>query len=205
MPVHRGSGVNRFACFADAIVQIKWTLSAFQHVCHARLTTRACDTPVAVSIGINSLPNESEKRFMNSEQKDFLSGNRCAQSRAAELAAERDGHLPVWVRAPKCGHEFYSGCSRAKLYEWAAKGFIRSVSIREPGQIKGVRLFHLASILAFIERCEAGGFVLQASQLTDQNLSSSGGHAPALKFRFIAENSPPAAPTRQPDAPESGD
>jgi hypothetical protein len=82
-------------------------------------------------------------------------GNRSTQSRAAQLASERDGNLPVWVRAPKRGHEFYSGCSRAKLYEWAAKGFIRSVSIREPGRIKGVRLFHLASILAFIERCEA--------------------------------------------------
>jgi hypothetical protein len=34
------------------------------------------------------------------------------------------------------------------------KGFIRSVSIREPGKINGVRLFHLASILNFIERCE---------------------------------------------------
>jgi hypothetical protein len=34
------------------------------------------------------------------------------------------------------------------------KSFIRSVSIREPGRIKGVRLFHLDSILAFIERCE---------------------------------------------------
>ncbi|MGH7950641.1 MAG: hypothetical protein ACREFE_01795 [Limisphaerales bacterium] len=75
--------------------------------------------------------------------------------RAAQLAAERDDNLPVWIRAPKCGHEFYSGCSRAKLYEWAGKGFIRSVSIREPGQIKGVRLFHLASILGFIERCES--------------------------------------------------
>jgi hypothetical protein len=82
-------------------------------------------------------------------------GNRSAQSRAAQLASERDGNLPVWVRAPKRGHEFYSGCSRPKLYEWAVKGFIRSVSIREPGRIKGVRLFHLASILAFIERCEA--------------------------------------------------
>jgi hypothetical protein len=81
--------------------------------------------------------------------------NRSAPSRAAELASERDGNLPVWVRAPKRGHEFYSGCSRPKLYEWAAKGFIRSVSIREPGRIKGVRLFHLASIFAFIERCEA--------------------------------------------------
>ena len=74
--------------------------------------------------------------------------------RAAQLAAERDGNLPVWVRAPKYGHEFFSGCSRAKLYEWAAKGYIRSVSIREPGRIKGVRLFHLASVLNFIERCE---------------------------------------------------
>ena len=68
--------------------------------------------------------------------------------------AEREGALPVWVRAPKLGHEFFSGCSRPKLYEWAGKNYIRSVSIREPGRIKGVRLFHLASILAFIERCE---------------------------------------------------
>ena len=68
--------------------------------------------------------------------------------------AEREGTLPVWVRAPKRGHEFYSGCSRPKLYDWAGKNYIRSVSIREPGRIKGVRLFHLASILAFIERCE---------------------------------------------------
>lgn len=74
--------------------------------------------------------------------------------RAAQFIAERDGNLPVWVRAPKFGYEHYSGCSRAKLYEWAAKRFIRSVSIREPGRTKGVRLFHLASILAFIERCE---------------------------------------------------
>ena len=79
---------------------------------------------------------------------------RSTLSNAAQFVAERDGDLPVWVRAPKRGHEYYSGCSRAKLYEWATKRFIRSVSIREPGRIKGVRLFHLASILAFIERCE---------------------------------------------------
>jgi hypothetical protein len=77
-----------------------------------------------------------------------------AQSRAAQFISDREGNLPVWVRAPKLGREFYSGCTRPKLYEWAAKGFIRSVSIREPGRIKGVRLFHLASILAFIEQCE---------------------------------------------------
>jgi hypothetical protein len=75
--------------------------------------------------------------------------------RAAELLADRQGQLPVWIRAPKSGTEFYSGFSRSKLYEGANKGYIRSVSIREPGQVKGTRLFHLASILDWVERCEA--------------------------------------------------
>jgi len=81
-------------------------------------------------------------------------GSRSLAPSASQIMGDRDGALPVWVRAPKRGHEFYSGCTRPKLYEWAGKGFIRSVSIREPGKIKGVRLFHLASILGFIERCE---------------------------------------------------
>ena len=97
--------------------------------------------------------NASPKLPMSADSLD--SGSRSASHRAARFMADRDGDLPVWIRAPKRGHEFYSGCSRAKLYEWAAKNFIRSVSIREPGRIKGVRLFHLASILAFIEQCEA--------------------------------------------------
>lgn len=75
---------------------------------------------------------------------------------AAELQAERDGLRPVWVRAPRnAAQEFYTGQSRAMLYRWASEGKIRSVSIREPGQVKGVRLFHLGSILEFIVRCEA--------------------------------------------------
>jgi hypothetical protein len=70
---------------------------------------------------------------------------------AAQLLVERQGPRPVWVRGPARGLEFYSSCSRAKLYQWAAEGKIRSVSIREPGRIRGKRLFHLESILAFIE------------------------------------------------------
>ncbi|PAW89512.1 MAG: hypothetical protein B9S33_02670 [Pedosphaera sp. Tous-C6FEB] len=73
---------------------------------------------------------------------------------AAELQAERDGKLPVWIRSPKSGPEHYCGFSRAKLYELAGDGKIRSVSIRQPGQVKGVRLFHLGSILDFVARCE---------------------------------------------------
>jgi hypothetical protein len=76
-------------------------------------------------------------------------------ARLEAFLAERQEGLPVWVRSPKSGTEHYTGFSRAKLYEGAAKGHFRSVSIREPGQIKGTRLFHLASILAFIERSEA--------------------------------------------------
>jgi hypothetical protein len=77
------------------------------------------------------------------------------EDRLAALLAERDRGLPVWIRSPKSGAEHYSGFSRAKLYALAAEGVIRSTSIREPGQLKGTRLFNLASILAFIERSEA--------------------------------------------------
>ena len=71
------------------------------------------------------------------------SGRSRLAAQAADLLADRQGPLPVWVRAPKRGPEFYTGCTRPKLYEWAAQGYIRSTSIREPGQVKGVRLFHL--------------------------------------------------------------
>ena len=75
-------------------------------------------------------------------------------AKARELLQDQAKGLPVWIRPPKTGVEFYSGFSRAKLYEGAGKGHFRSVSIRQPGQVKGTRLFHLASILAFIEKCE---------------------------------------------------
>ena len=92
---------------------------------------------------------------MTTDREAKRNDKRSLSASVEEILTDRQRDLPVWVRAPKRGYEFYSGCSRAKLYEWAGKGFIRSVSIREPGKIKGVRLFHLASILAFIERCES--------------------------------------------------
>jgi hypothetical protein len=63
--------------------------------------------------------------------------------------------LPLWIRAPKKGPEHWTGFSRSKLYELAKDGKIRSVSIREPGQEKGTRLFELKSILAFIDSQDA--------------------------------------------------
>lgn len=73
---------------------------------------------------------------------------------ASQLLKDREGGFPVWIRSPKSGPEHYTGFSRSKLYELAGNRLIRSVSIRQPGQTKGVRLFHLASILEFVERCE---------------------------------------------------
>lgn len=75
-------------------------------------------------------------------------------AKARELLNDQSNGLPVWIRSPKQGVEFYTGFSRAKLYELAGKGAIRSVSIREKNAIKGTRLFNLASIFAHIEKCE---------------------------------------------------
>jgi len=77
-----------------------------------------------------------------------------ACTRTQELQSERQGSLPVWIRSPKKGTEHYSGLSRAKLYELAGAGKIRSVSLRSPGQIKGTRLFLLSSIFEYFEKCE---------------------------------------------------
>ena len=74
-----------------------------------------------------------------------------AKERAKELLNQREGRLPVYVRAPGIGTEHYTGLSRGKLYELAGKGKIRSASLREPGQANGTRLFHLGSILAYVE------------------------------------------------------
>ena len=70
------------------------------------------------------------------------------------LLKDRDGGIPIWIRSPKGRLEHYTGLSRAKLYELAGEGLIRSVSLRKPGQVKGTRLFNLQSILRYIEEQE---------------------------------------------------
>ena len=60
--------------------------------------------------------------------------------------------LPIWVRAPKTGDlEYFTGLSRAKLYELEREGKIRGGSLKEPHEEKGTHVFHLQSILDFIE------------------------------------------------------
>jgi hypothetical protein len=91
---------------------------------------------------------------MKENISNITSTARPLSAKARELLNDQSNGLPVWIRSPKHGVEFYSGFSRSKLYEGAGKGHFRSVSIREPGQVKGTRIFHLQSILDYIEKCE---------------------------------------------------
>ena len=70
---------------------------------------------------------------------------------SSDLLRDKNGNLPIWVRGPKQGHEYFTGLSRAKLYELASNGRIKSHSLRAPGQVKGTRLFNLESILGYIQ------------------------------------------------------
>ena len=88
------------------------------------------------------------------ERKAKSTGRQGLAIKASELLRELDGALPVWIRSPTRGPEYFTGLSRAKLYELAGKGLIRTHSLREKGQVKGTRLFHLRSILDFIEQSE---------------------------------------------------
>ena len=68
------------------------------------------------------------------------------------MLSELHSGLPVWIRAPKQGGvDSYCGLTRSKLYELASRGRIKSVSLKEPHQIRGTRLFNLPSILRYID------------------------------------------------------
>ena len=78
---------------------------------------------------------------------------RPVSAKARELLQDQSAGLPVWIRPPKQGVEFYTGLSRAKLYELGGKGKIQTRTLRDPGAIKGTRLFLLQSVLDFIAQC----------------------------------------------------
>ena len=68
------------------------------------------------------------------------------------MLSEHHAGLPVWIRAPKQGGlDKYCGLTRSKLYELASRNRIVSVSLKEPHQIRGTRLFNLPSILTYID------------------------------------------------------
>ena len=58
-----------------------------------------------------------------------------------------------WIRLPKPkALEPHTGLTRAFLYDLIKRGAIRSASLKPSGAIRGVRLIHLGSLLAFIQQ-----------------------------------------------------
>jgi hypothetical protein len=61
--------------------------------------------------------------------------------------------VPRWAKAPVATQ--YSSINRSKLYDLAARGEIRSASIRKKGARRGSRVFDLRSIDEFLEKVAA--------------------------------------------------
>jgi hypothetical protein len=66
-----------------------------------------------------------------------------------------DSPLQEWLRVNEAAT--YSRLSKPKLYDLMNRGLVRSVSLREKGQIKAARLISFASLRAFLESRATGG------------------------------------------------
>lgn len=62
---------------------------------------------------------------------------------------------PEWIRVRDAVS--YSRLSKPKLYQLLNCGLIKSVSLRERGQIKGTRLISFDSLRSFLESRATGG------------------------------------------------
>lgn len=61
--------------------------------------------------------------------------------------------LPEWTRFPRSKErERITGLSRPSLYRLRAAGLITVKNLRRPGQVRGVALISVASLLACIEK-----------------------------------------------------
>ncbi len=56
-----------------------------------------------------------------------------------------------WIKSPVRGYCPETGLTRAAFYQLADSGKIKTACIRQPGAIRGNRLFHLGSVLAFLD------------------------------------------------------
>ena len=73
-------------------------------------------------------------------------------------ATIENGTLPTerYVRLPGKGYCPSCGLSRSHLYRLIAKGVIKSANVRQPGQLRGIRLVWLPSVLSYLERFAEG-------------------------------------------------
>lgn len=63
--------------------------------------------------------------------------------------------IPEWLRVKEACH--YSRLSKPKLYQLLNAGKLRSVALRERGQIRGTRIISFTSLRQFLESRATGG------------------------------------------------
>ena len=74
--------------------------------------------------------------------------------------ATSSNQLPEWLRVKEaCA---YSRLSKPKLYELLNRSLVKSVSLRERGQVRGTRLISSDSLRRFLESRASGGEQLNA-------------------------------------------
>ncbi|MBA3963954.1 MAG: hypothetical protein H0X40_18940 [Chthoniobacterales bacterium] len=85
-------------------------------------------------------------------------GEKSRHARAAATSAKTKKSAPDlrrypdrWIKAPVRGYCPDTGLTRAAFYQLADGGKIKTACIRKPGAIRGNRLFHLGSVLAFLD------------------------------------------------------
>ena len=71
------------------------------------------------------------------------------------LAEQSAAPSPEWMRIAEA--VAFSRISKPKLYNLIGRGLIKTVSLRERGQIKGTRLVSFDSLRAFLESRATGG------------------------------------------------
>lgn len=64
-------------------------------------------------------------------------------------------HNPEWLRVSEACE--YARVSKPVIYDWMNKGWIKNVSLRQRGQMKGTRLISFDSLRGFLESRATGG------------------------------------------------
>jgi hypothetical protein len=58
-----------------------------------------------------------------------------------------------WVRLPSKAGQRLHGISRASLYILKDKGILKTAVVKQPGNLTGIRILWLPSLLSYLESC----------------------------------------------------
>jgi len=75
--------------------------------------------------------------------------------KAATTPTEVPSPAVEWLRVSEACE--YARVSKPVIYDWMNRGWIKNVSLRQRGQVKGVRLVSFDSLRTFLESRATGG------------------------------------------------